>query len=149
MNPNLDPEAILNLFAKNVDVAGYAGPIPSSLLARQDLEAEIIKLTNRNTPLRDMIPRIKGEGRAHLWNQRIALGGLPNRNNPIELFYLDGALPTQSDPVYTQKTAAYAYLGVKYLLLPLLVTVKKKLCKFGESLKNFVTFETIPSQAFV
>lgn len=111
MNP-VDPEAILNLFAKNVDVAGYAGPIPSSLLARQDLEAEIVKLTNRNTPLRDTITRIKGEGRAHLWNQRIALGQLPSNNSPLELFYLDGALPTQSDPKYVQKTAAYAYLGV-------------------------------------
>jgi len=112
VNQNLDPEAILNMFAKNVDVSGYAGPIPASLLARQDLESEIIKLTNRNTPLRDIIPRIRGEGRAHLWNQRIALGGLPNRNNPIELFYLDGALPTQSNPTYVQKTAAYTYLGV-------------------------------------
>lgn len=111
MNP-VDPEAILNLFAKNVDVSGYAGPIPNSLLARQDLEAEIVKLTNRNTPLRDTITRIKGEGRAHLWNQRVALGNLPSNNSPLELFYLDGALPVQSDPQYVQNTAAYAYLGV-------------------------------------
>ena len=107
----LDPESILNLFAKNVDTS-YAGPIPNSLLARQDLEAEIVKLTNRNTPLRDVMPRIRGEGRAHLWNQRTALGGLPSNNNPLELFYKDGALPTQSDPKYVQKTAAYSYLGV-------------------------------------
>lgn len=110
--PNLDPEQVLNLFAKNVDVSGYAGAIPSSLLARQDLEAEIVKLTNRNTPLRDMIKRVRGEGRAHLWNQRKALGSLPGNNSMLELFYKDGALPTQSDPVYAQKTAAYAYLGV-------------------------------------
>ncbi len=108
----LDPNQVLDLFAKSVDVAGYAGPIPSSLLARQDLEAEIVKLTNRNTPLRDIIPRVKGEGRAHLWNQRVALGGLPGNNSPLELFYKDGALPTESDPKYVQKTAAYAYLGV-------------------------------------
>jgi len=108
----LDPESILNLFAKNIDVSGYAGPIPNTLLARQDLEAEIIKLTNRNTPLRDITPRIKGEGRAHLWNQRRALGHLPMNNSPLELFYKDGDLPTQSDPLYAQKTAAYAYLGV-------------------------------------
>lgn len=108
----LDPEQVLNLFAKNVDVSGYAGAIPNSLLSRQDLEAEIVKLTNRNTPLRDLLPRIRGEGRAHLWNQRKVLGALPSNNSPLELFYKDGALPTQSDPVYVQKTAAYAYLGV-------------------------------------
>lgn len=112
MNGTLDPEAVLNMFAKNVNVSGFAGPIPNSLLARQDLEAEIVKLTNRNTPLRDIMPRIRGEGRAHLWNQRIALGELPTNNSPLEVFYADGALPTQSDPVYVQKTAAYSYLGV-------------------------------------
>ncbi|HWA51795.1 MAG TPA: hypothetical protein VG895_01920 [Patescibacteria group bacterium] len=69
MNNPIDPEAVLNLFAKNVDVGGFAGPIPNSLLARQDLEAEIVKLTDRKTPLRDIMPRVKGEGRAHLWKQ--------------------------------------------------------------------------------
>ncbi len=105
MNQSFDPEQILNLFAKNVDVSGYVGAIPNTLLARQDLEAEIVKLTNRNTPLRDMLPRIRGEGRAHLWNQRKQLGALPSNNSPLELFYKDGGLPTQSDPVYVQKTS--------------------------------------------
>jgi len=111
MNKQLDPEAILNLFAKDVDT-NYALPIPNSLLARQDLEAEIVKLTNRNTPLRDVMPRIRGEGMAHLWNQRTVLGALPTNNSPMELFYKDGGLPTQSDPQYVQKTAAYKYIGV-------------------------------------
>ena len=69
--PSFDPSAVMNYFQKAVDTT-YAGPIPTSLLARQDLEAEVIKLTNRNTPLRDVMPRIKGNGSAHLWNQRIA-----------------------------------------------------------------------------
>ena len=112
MNTRLDPEAILNWFAKDVNVASYAGPVPESLLARQDLEGEIVKLTNRDTPLRDMIKRIRGEGRAHLWNQRKSLGQLPSNNSPLEGFFLDGGLPTQSDPVYVQKTAAYAYIGI-------------------------------------
>ena len=77
----------------------------------QDLEAAIVKLTFRETPLRDILKRVKGEGRAHLWNQRLKLGA-----NPAELttslFYADGDVPTFSDPVYLQKTAAYKYLGV-------------------------------------
>jgi len=106
--PNIN-EA-LERFSKAVDTS-FAGPIPNSLLARQDLEALIVKLTFRETPLRDILKRTKGEGRAHLWNQRIKLGA-----NPAELttslFYADGDIPTFSDPVYVQKTAAYKYLGV-------------------------------------
>lgn len=102
--PSFDPDAVMQYFTKAVDVT-YAGPIPTSLLARQDLEAEVIKLTNRNTPLRDIMPRIRGNGSAHLWNQRIQLGALPNNNLPLELFYKDGGLPTESDPKYVQKSA--------------------------------------------
>ncbi len=100
----------LDRFEKAVDLS-FAGPIPSSLLARQDLEAAIVKLTYRETPLRDVLKRIKGEGRAHLWNQRLSLG-----QNPAELttqlFYADGNVPQFSDPIYKQQFAAYKYLGV-------------------------------------
>ena len=106
--PNLNQA--LDNFKKAVDM-GFAGNIPNSLLARQDLEAAIVKLTYRETPLRDIIKRIKGEGRAHLWNQRIALGA-NHAELTTELFYADGDVPTFSDPVYVQKTAAYKYLGV-------------------------------------
>jgi hypothetical protein len=129
---NLDPEQVLNIFAKNVDTS-YTGAIPNSLLSRQDLESEIVKLTNRNTPLRDMVKRTRGEGRAHLWNQRVALGHLPNNNSPLEIFYKDGALPTQSDPQYV--------LFVHQAAVRLL----SKLRKFGEHLAEIC--ETIPSQA--
>lgn len=30
----------------------------------------------------------------------------------VNLFYADGALPTENDPAYVQKTAAYSYLGI-------------------------------------
>jgi len=100
----------LESFEKDVNVANYAGPIPSSLLARQDLEAAIVKLTNRATPLRDVVSRVKGDGRAHLWNQRTQLD--PSAASlTVNAFYADGALPTQSDGTYVQKTAAYKYLG--------------------------------------
>ena len=66
-----------------------------------------ILFKNRNTPLRDIMPRIRGNGSARLWNQRIALGSLPNNNLPLELFYKDGGLPVASDPQYTQKSFLY------------------------------------------
>ena len=105
-----DINKALDRFEKAVDIS-FAGGIPSSLLARQDLEAALVKLTFRQTPLRDILSRIKGEGRAHLWNQRIALGANAQELTTL-MFYADGAVPNFSDPRYVQRTAPYKYLGV-------------------------------------
>jgi len=105
-------EKALDQFEKTVNTS-FAGPIPNSLLARQDLEQAIVVLSDRLTPFRDRVTRIKGEGLAHLWNQRTSLG--TTANGPlglVNLFYADGALPSENDPSYVQKTAAYAYLGI-------------------------------------
>ena len=69
-------------------------------------------LSDRLTPFRDRVSRIKGEGLAHLWNQRTSLTTLANGpQSLVNLFYADGNLPASTDPAYTQKTAAYKYLG--------------------------------------
>lgn len=47
-----------------------------------------------------------------MWNQRTRLDTLAaGPNGLVNVFYADGALPTQNDPAYVQKTAAYKYLG--------------------------------------
>lgn len=98
-------------FEKTVNIS-FAGPVPNSLLARQDLEAAIVVLSDRLTPFRDRVSRIRGEGLAHLWNQRTSLTTLANGpQSLVNLFYADGDLPPSTDPSYTQKTAAYKYLG--------------------------------------
>jgi hypothetical protein len=98
-------------FEKTVGTS-FAGPIPNSLLARQDLEAAIVVLSDRMTPFRDRVTRIKGEGLAHLWNQRTSLGTMTDGPMAlVNLFYADGQLPPETDPSYVQKTAAYKYLG--------------------------------------
>lgn len=101
----------LERFEKTVDTS-FAGPIPNSLLARQDLESAIVVLSDRLTPFRDRVTRIKGEGLAHLWNQRTRLDTVADGPTGLtSLFYADGALPQSTDPTYLQKTAAYKYLG--------------------------------------
>jgi hypothetical protein len=101
----------LTKFEKTVNTS-FAGPIPNSLLARQDLESAIVVLSDRQTPFRDKVSRMKGEGLAHLWNQRTQLDTLGEGPlGLIQLFYADGNLPTEADPTYVQKTAAYKYLG--------------------------------------
>ncbi len=104
-------EQALREFQKNVNVSGYIadGSSVGAPLVRQDLEPSVIKLTNRMTPLRDVVKRSQGEGRAHAWNQRTSMGAI---SSPlVNAFYADGALPIQSDPAYVQKTAAYKYMG--------------------------------------
>ncbi len=108
-------EKALERYAKTVDTS-FAGPIPNSLLARQDLEAAIVVLSDRQTPFRDRVTRMKGEGLAHLWNQRIALGSISNNSSLVALFYGDGQLPNTTDPAYIQKTAAYKYLGTTAII---------------------------------
>lgn len=98
-------------FEKSVNIA-FAGPTPNSLLARQDLESAIVVLSDRQTPFRDRVSRIKGEGLAHLWNQRTRLDTVADGpSGLVSLFYADGNLPNATDPAYVQKTAAYKYLG--------------------------------------
>lgn len=101
----------LERFEKTVNIS-FAGPVPNSLLARQDLEAAIVVLSDRLTPFRDRVSRMKGEGLAHLWNQRTSLTTLANGpQSLVNLFYADGDLPPSTDPSYVQKTAAYKFLG--------------------------------------
>jgi hypothetical protein len=101
----------LERFEKTVDTS-FAGPVPNSLLARQDLEAAIVVLSDRMTPFRDRVSRIKGEGLAHLWNQRTRLDTISDGPmGLVDLFYADGNLPSTTDPAYLQKTAAYKFLG--------------------------------------
>ncbi len=104
-------ERALEKFEKAVNTS-FAGPVPNSLLARQDLESVIVVLSDRGTPFRDKVTRIKGEGLAHLWNQRTRLDTLADGPaGLVQLFYADGQLPNEQDPTYVQKTAAYKYLG--------------------------------------
>lgn len=104
-------EKALEKFEKTVNTS-FAGPIPNSLLARQDLESAIVVLSDRGTPFRDRVSRMKGDGLAHLWNQRTRLDTLADGPlGLVNLFYADGNLPNATDPAYVQKTAAYKYLG--------------------------------------
>lgn len=97
--------AALEKFEKSVNTS-FAGATPNSLLARQDLESTIVVLSDRQTPFRDRVSRMKGEGLAHLWNQRTRLDTVADGPmGLVSLFYADGNLPNTTDPTYVQKTA--------------------------------------------
>lgn len=109
-------EKALERIEKSVNIS-FAGATPNSLLARQDLESAIVVLSDRQTPFRDRVSRIKGEGLAHLWNQRTRLDAVADGpSGLISLFYSDGNLPSTTDPTYVQQTAAYKYLGTTAII---------------------------------
>lgn len=118
-------EKALDSFQKDINVAGYAtgnGTVGAPL-TRQDLEPDIVKLTDHMTPLREEIKRVQGQGLAHAWNQRTTLGRVGS--NPMNLGYADGGLPTQSDQNYVQKTAAYKWLGVTKVITGPMIAVSR------------------------
>ena len=109
-------EKALERIEKSVNIS-FAGATPNSLLARQDLESSIVVLSDRQTPFRDRVSRIKGEGLAHLWNQRTRLDAVADGpSGLISMFYSDGNLPSTTDPTYVQQTAAYKYLGTTAII---------------------------------
>jgi hypothetical protein len=105
-------DSALDKFSKAVNVSGFGGGVANSLLSRQDLESAIVVLSDRQTPFRDRVSRMKGEGLAHLWNQRTMLSTVAGGPfGLVNLFYADGDVPPSTDPTYVQKTAAYKYMG--------------------------------------
>jgi hypothetical protein len=97
-------EKALGRIEKDVNVS-FAGPIPSGLLARQDLESTLVVLSDRLTPFRDRVSRDQGQGNAHLWNQRTRLDTISSGPaGLVNLFYADGNIPNQNDPAYVKIT---------------------------------------------
>ncbi len=97
----------------SVDVSGL-------LLVREDLQAEMAIMAPTDTPLRNRLNRIQGNGKAHAWYQLIPtvsteaqsaghlfLGGTA----PEKGFFEKGGLPQATQPSYKFKSAPYTSLG--------------------------------------
>lgn len=97
----------------SVDVSGL-------LLVREDLQAEMAVMAPTDTPLRNRLNRIQGNGKAHAWYQlvptvstgsqsagQLFLGG----TNPEAGFFDKGGLPVATNPSYKYLSAPYTSLG--------------------------------------
>lgn len=97
----------------SVDVSGL-------LLVREDLQAEMAIMAPTDTPLRNRLNRIQGNGKAHAWYQLVPtvstetqsaghlfLGGTA----PEKGFFDKGGLPQATQPSYKFKSAPYTSLG--------------------------------------
>lgn len=93
---------------KDLTATDVIGPGGSTLLSRQNLDAEIMKLDQRMTPLWYDITKQPGKGNAVSFNRRRYLN---SKGNPMDAFYPDNGLPPIAKPQYDQLAFPYARLG--------------------------------------
>ncbi len=73
-------------------------------LIRENLSPFVSRLTEKDTPLRDRLPRETGNGEAASWNVLTAMGV---GNSP----FTEGGTPTEDASTYERRTALYKELG--------------------------------------
>jgi len=84
------------------------------LLVREDLQAELAIMAPTDTPVRNRLNRIQGNGKAHAWYQLTptsATEGLFLGTAPSNAFFERGGLPNATQAAYKYKSAPYVSLG--------------------------------------
>jgi len=84
------------------------------LLVREDLQAELAIMAPTDTPVRNRLNRIQGNGKAHAWYQltpTVATEGLFLGTAPSNAFFERGGLPNATQASYKYKSAPYVSLG--------------------------------------
>lgn len=86
-------------------------------VVRQDLEDTLRMAANTNTPLRNRLNRIRGEGNAHAFYKLTANPGSVTTGakflgtDPVNSTFAKGGLPNSSDPQYSYIARPYANIG--------------------------------------
>ena len=109
MNAQLVESAIQDITKaiSSVDVSGL-------LLVREDLQAEMAIMAPTDTPLRNRLNRIQGNGKAHSWYKLVPTShaeGLFLGTKPSDGFFERGGLPNATTPSYKFVSAPYTSLG--------------------------------------
>lgn len=99
---------VLENVQKDLTTSSVSSVPAGAGLTRQDLQSGIIKLSDRNTPLRDRLKRKKGNGTAHSWFQRTSV----NAVTPENIAYQENALGSTLTPTYAPQSATYVSLGL-------------------------------------
>lgn len=87
---------------KALSTPAYPGSLPT--LVRENLDGFITRLTNKETNIRDRLPRKAGSGLAASWNVLSAMGV---GNAP----FAEGGTPTEDNTTYVRRSAIYKELG--------------------------------------
>lgn len=84
------------------------------LLVREDLQSELAVSAPTDTPLRNRLSRIEGNGCAHAWYELYPTAGASGSfigTDPTNGFFARGGLPTATQASYRYKSAPYVSLG--------------------------------------
>jgi hypothetical protein len=105
---------------QDIQKAIASTPVDGLMLVREDLQAEMAIMAPTDTPLRNRLNRIQGNGKAHAWYQltptvsaeaqsagHLFLGGTA----PEKAFFAKGGLPLATAPSYVYKSAPYVSVG--------------------------------------
>lgn len=123
MNPailNGNPLAIQNALQNLQDALVKAGGVTTSgvtglQLVREDLSAIMAIQAPTETPLRNLLKRIPGNGLAHAWYQQVSQadsdGSLFLGTTPSGAAFAAGGLPVKKASLYNRVSAPYKQLG--------------------------------------
>ena len=110
------------------------------LLVREDLQSEMAIAAPTDTPIRNRLSRIEGNGSAHAWYKLVPTAQTEGSfigTAPSTGFFARGGLPTATQAAYRYMSAPYVCLGdlveVTSKRRPISVTVWWKSGCIGES----------------
>lgn len=119
MDPSIAPQFMGS--SQEVDMAIDAiqkqiamTPVAGLLLVREDLQSELALMAPTDTPLRNRLSRIQGNGSAHAWYRFIPTVTGCGRflgTTPTQGFFARGGLPTAGQGTYQYMSAPYVSLG--------------------------------------
>jgi hypothetical protein len=85
---------------------------------RENLQAEVEQLVPMETPVRNMLPRDPGSGKAAAWKQATSLGGgwgssydQPGGGSAAQAFFSETGAPAELTTVYADRSQSYKLMG--------------------------------------
>ena len=121
MNPNMNigpmqiEQTLQGLFDSLRKAGVNTNPVSGLQLVREDLSPVLALMVPTETPIRNMLKRIPGNGNAHSWYQQLAQadtdGSLFFGTTPSGSAFAAGQLPVKKASKYARVSAPYVQLG--------------------------------------
>ena len=109
----LQPQQILQLF-NDLQKAVTVTPVSGLNVVREDLQSQLVLAAPIDTPLRNRLNRIKGNGKAHAY-YRLERTDTPLGpflgTSPLNGYFSKGNVPTSSDAKYNYVAVPYVNVG--------------------------------------
>ena len=125
---------------ENVEKAmGTPTYIQGAILTRENLDAFINRLTYKETPIRDRLPRKTGSGLAASWNVLTAMG-------VGTAAFAEGTTPHEDNTTYERRSAIYKELGKTKSITDRMLAAGKSFIELESELTEVALRETIQDE---